>query len=150
MAIAPRKTSAQGVTPVIARLYVAEDFRQETSGKVTAVGLFPDNIIVSNLPAGTPLEVDKPAGIHDVAFMVSVHGIQGDHKVGFEFLDGAMPKAQPTQAQTVSFPHPKRSNNFTLVMRPFIYSSFGTKRLRMLLDDAPIDLEYEIRRTAEG
>lgn len=131
------------------RLYVADDFRTESTGKVTAVGLFPDRIVVvGNEKKTVAPSLQSPHAVDALAFMFTLTGLEGKHKVAIQFHDGVMSGVAPPEAREVEFIK-GRSASFPLIIRGLTYTSLGRKKLSVIIDGERYDKEYELRAMPE-
>ena len=92
-ATAPRKRATRSATaelmPAVrattVRFFLADDMRQEVNGKVTAVGLYADNVIVAEMSADDPDPTpERVAGLPSLSILASVSVRPGQHSYNFE------------------------------------------------------------------
>ncbi|MEO7853074.1 MAG: hypothetical protein ABIR94_12600 [Rubrivivax sp.] len=122
-------------------LFVAEDIRREAEGKVTAVGLYPDRVIVILVPPEAPEpSKERPYSVASAAFLINIRNLVGEHRVSVDLGDG------PAHEQSVSFADIGASVNLIAIVRPMLVHSFGVKTMFIKVDGIPFDRTFEIRR----
>ena len=138
-----------GIKP-ICKLLVADDFRAEASGKVTAVGLFADSVVVVNAPAEAPAPTPElPVGIDSLGILVNISGLEGKHRVSLSFGAYARNAApMTTDALEYDFPSAGSSINLISAFRPLLVQSYGMKTVKVHVDDCEETLQFEVRRGA--
>ena len=142
------KTPKAKATKPLVRLYLADDFRSEIDGKVTAVGLYTDLVVVANMQPGTPPpSPEKPLVIHSLSAMITVAGLEGMHLVSFEYVDETLPKASKGgEPKEVDFAGKLTAGNLVVKFQPFVAGGFGKKRIVVKIDDESSNFEFEIRQ----
>jgi hypothetical protein len=128
---------------------LADDIRLEHDGKVTAVGLYTDNVIVALMRPGQPEpSAEAPIAVGGIAFIVSIGGLAGTHRVWLEYKDASLPKEKTTalRARDYEFPNAAMTVNLVGRFQPLITGSFGTKRVVVHIDDQSRVCSFEVRR----
>lgn len=139
------KKMAPKSRPVV-RFFLAEDIRQEVAGKVSAIGLYADNVVVLQLSEDVPdPTLDGPMMIRSLAFLFSVSGLGKASSISVDLQSNGARK--PFMARR-RFPpsDPGNSVNLLGVMSPCFVTSFGTKTA--IVDIAGVEhiFEFEFRR----
>jgi hypothetical protein len=121
-------------------MLMADDIRAEQSGKMFAVGLYPDNVLVLNLPRSTPApSAKKPIALDGLSLSFTFLGSAGHHDVSISIGDGA--------AKVLSVNVPEGGHaNIILALRPLLIREFGVKPVLVLYGGAKHDFEFEVRR----
>lgn len=123
-------------------LFVAEDFRQEIEGRISAVGLFPDRVIVARMLTGTPGSTeDEPIVIASVALLVNLCAPPGKYEVSIDLKYEKTPPVVHNVVLPVG-----GSANFIIQIRGFRVVSFGTKRIIARVNGKPHVLEFAVRK----
>ena len=124
-----------------ARLYLADDIRSEASGKVLALGLYSDLVVIVGIPADAPPPTEQvPYGIPRLSFMVTVGGVSGAGPVTVQLADGALEKTVQASIK------PGHSANLIFSAEPMLFKSFGNKKVTVKLAGHTLHLDYEIRK----
>lgn len=142
-----RKKVAAAARPIV-RFFLAEDVRQEIGGKVSAIGLYADNVIVLQLPPDLPDPTpETPILIRSLAFLFSVSAL-GEASVASVDLDvngGRKPFMAPRELPATA---PGSSVNLLGVMAPCVVTSFGKKTVIVDIRGTEHTFEFEIRRVS--
>ena len=149
-AAVPKKTPRREAlaVPMTCRFFLADDIRQELHGKVTAVGLYSDNVVLVELPGGGPdPSLAKPAAIASLAILASVSTPAGPHLFNVQLRDakGAMPFG-PFPPRSVISTKDAPASNIILRFQPLPFATFGLMHLTLQVDDASFEFTFEIRR----
>jgi hypothetical protein len=146
MPISKRKEAPP--TPQV-RFFVAEDLREEVGGKISAIGLYPDNVIIVSMPPDSPEpSAEKPAAIRSLSFLFNISGLVSSSKVSIEIQgDG---RRQPFMKPQELHPPQQGISSFNLIgiSSPFLLASFGTKKFIVSVGDTAHTFEVEIRKMA--
>lgn len=127
------------VAKPFARLLVADEFRIENNGKLLAIGLYADNVVIFKVPKNAPPPTaEQPYGLDCLSMVVALGGFVGEEKVRIT-LGNNPPVEQivPLQAG--------KSANLHLPIRPFTISAFGIKYLVIEFAGEKFKLPFEIR-----
>jgi hypothetical protein len=122
-----------------ARLLVADDFRIENTGKLIAIGLYADNVVLFKVPENAPPpSKEVPYGIDALSLVVVIGGTEGEQTVKI-----TLGKNKPVE-QVIPL---KRggSANLHLPIKPFNFAEFGVKQLVVEFAGATFKLPFEIR-----
>ena len=129
-------------------LFLGDDIRLERDGKITAVGLYTDRVIVGLMGAGQPEPTEvAPLALGTKAFVVSINGLQGPHSVSMGYFDpqlSVLSARGPTQQ--IDFPSPDLTANLVGRFDPLLVGSFGMKKVFVWIDDHKFELPFEVRR----
>lgn len=131
--------------------FLADDIRLERDGKVTAVGLYPDRVIVLLVPPGMPEPTKKvPLLVASAAFLINIGNLAGSHKISIEISPSATFPEIPVHAHSVQTVEFVESNSANLVGRfqSLLVASFGIKTVTVRIDGVAFKRTFEIRRGA--
>jgi hypothetical protein len=125
------------------RFFLADDIRAAPDGKITLVGLHPDNVLIGSAEPGTPPpSAELPHAIANVAILVNVTGAVGRHPVSVELI-GASTAMKLPKDQMMQF-GPGRAMNMILIFQPLTFASYGKKALRIAVGNALGHFEFEV------
>lgn len=126
---------------------VADEIRREASGKATILGLFPDNVVIVNIPPkpeGIPEGV--PPGIDRLSFMVNVSSLpEGTYHFKAQFIS---PSGKPMgEVMEVGDIEIAAGKSFTTIFQsnPFVILEGGEYNLAFNINDEEHRLPFEIR-----
>lgn len=144
-----RKKTAPAARPNV-RFFLAEDFRQEIGGKVSAIGLYADNVVVLQLPPdlAEPTE-ETPIMIRSLAFLFSVSALSQPSlaSVDLRVNGDQKPLMAPRDLPAIE---PGNSVNLLGVMAPYVVTSFGEKTVVVDIAGTKYTFKFEIRRVASS
>lgn len=148
-----RKTAIQNANDApsthTVRVFIADDFRPERDGKISAIGLYTDDVVVVTVDSDSPEPSDQtPIVVHSLSALVTMIGLgAGKHVVGIEYADSALTKP-PQFGPPREMDLPESGMSATMVVRfqPFVSGSYGFKHLVVTVDGKSTDFEFEIRR----
>lgn len=124
-----------------ARLYIADDIRSESSGKIMAIGLYSDLVVILQIPADAPPATEEiPYGLGKLVFLINIRGVVGTGPVKIQLAEGG-----PESTRTVTI-HPGGSANVIVTVQPMLIKSFGVKRATVSFGGHVLHMEYEIRQ----
>lgn len=126
--IAAAKVAAIAVSPITVSMLVADEFRQESSGKMFVVGLFPDGVVNLDIPLDVPpIGPDNPINIQRLCLMLVIKGAVGllDFSVSIQVEPGQ--PAQLIVEDKVNFTQLDGSRNMILILEKFKTFSEGEK-----------------------
>lgn len=126
---------------------VADEIRREVSGKATILGLFPDNVVIANIPPKPDnVPADVPAGIDRLSFMVNVSALpEGTHHFSAQFIrPSGVPMGDPMEIGEVNV---ESGKSFTTIFQssPFVLTEGGNYILAFYIDGEEYRLPFEIR-----
>lgn len=140
------------------KFFLADDILQQIDGKMTLVGLYPDNVVVTQMPSEAPEPTkENPVGFEGLAVLLCVEGLKGMHSISLGFDDsvivgasmirnaGGGPKLNADQTP-FDFKAEQGATNLITRLKPFITTSFGKKTIVLKVDGEPHELTFEIRR----
>lgn len=141
------KSSKNVVNQKIAvHFYLAEDLRQEANGKVSAIGLYTDHVVVVGMPESAPEPTEKdPILLRSLGFLFNISGFTKPTSIGISRSSKAglrplvMPKEYPA-------PGEGRSINLLALLEPCAISELGKKKMVVSVGESNYEFEYEIRR----
>lgn len=135
----------------ILRLIVAEDLRREVDGKVTAVGLFPDNTVIAHLPKDVPEPTDdSPIMLKSLGFLFNISKLPARKPgtkvtVKIDILAAGQRKLFMAPRE-LNWPNTGDSMNIMGVMNPCPVGSFGERTFFVTFGKNELSADYEIRR----
>ena len=129
------------------RFYLAEDFREEKDGKVSAISLFTEPRVVMQAPSILPDPgPDSPAALHALSFLFNVSKAPLRATVSID-LQG------PTGTQSVlkdqPLPGPSaagKSANFIMRSAPFIVTALGKRTFTVTVNKREFKFDFSIDR----
>ena len=134
------KPAVATLTPS-ARLLVADDFRAEQSGKVLAIGLYADGVVLLDVPEGAPEPSNEiPVGVDRLAFLINIGGVVGQQKVSVRI--GEKGPSQDVQVDV----KPGSSANLIFTSQPMLIASYGKKLVTVKFAQSVHELEFELRK----
>ena len=139
----PKKRTVP-VGPVI-RFTLAEDIRQEIQGKVSAIGLYSDYVVVLAMPATEPEpSLEEPLAIRSLGFLFNISNLSKATSVSVDLeVNGS--RKPFVAAQVLPATEPGRSINLIAVMSPCLVNSFGEKFAVVRLDEEDVRFKFEFR-----
>ncbi len=122
-------------------LHVADDIRVEATGKCTALGLYPDAVLVvdtSNRPADLP-DTARPS-MDRLSVMATISDLpEGTYRFGGRFF---RPSGQPTTDE-LDFGEAQiragRSHSIVVELRPFVVHEFGEYTFRATVGNQQLE-----------
>jgi hypothetical protein len=128
------------------RFYMAEDLRQEVGGKVSVIGLFPDNVVVLPLPTNVPEPTEAtPILFKSLAFLVNISKLSEEADISVDIETNGVRKTLVEKKRHAD-PGPGRSINMFFIMQPCVIQSFGLRKLFITVGEELQTFEFEIRR----
>lgn len=129
------------------QFYLADDFRIEVGRKVTAIGLYPDQKVLVNMPddASNPTTT-APAAIESLSILVSVTGLAGTFRSRLELI---APNGKPilrAPEHDIEFNRDSESVNLISRFRPLLIPEFGKYQLLIVIDKYQHTFEFELTR----
>lgn len=120
-----------------AKLLVADQFRTEQGGKILAIGLYADGVVVipSDAPPPTP---EMPLGI-ELSLLVTISGVAGKGPVLVQLGN------KPAREMNVEL-RPFGAANLVLNLQPLLVESFGRKVLTVTFAGETHELSFEVRQ----
>ena len=130
-------------------LYVADNFQTLQDGKVLAVGLYADKVVVMNIPIDAPEpSAELPFGI-SLGLLVCLLELPAADVSGHISI---LPPSGHAMAPPMSFAVPAqagRSANIVLATNPFLVSEPGVYQVVVDIADLHIAESFEIRMTRQ-
>jgi hypothetical protein len=128
------------------RFYMAEDVRQEIDGKVSTIGLFPDNVVVLPLPISVPEPTETaPIFFKSLAFVFNISKLSEEADISVDIEISGVRKPLLEQKRHPD-PGPGRSINMVVIVQPCTIQSFGLRRVIVTVGEEVQTFEFEIRR----
>lgn len=132
-------SSVKNEKSTFARLYVADEFRVEQSGKLLVIGLYADGVVVMRVPKNAPKPTkETPYGMDVLSLLVVIGGF-----IGEEMVRISIGKSEVVERQVTL--QPGRSTNLHMVLRPFTFAAFGIKEMLLEFAGTTHKLQFEIR-----
>ena len=129
------------------RFFLADDVRMEQDNKVTAVGLYTDNVVVALMEPGQPEPSPQvPIVMGGLSFVVAIGGLEGKHTVVLKYSDPAYAATPTPKGQELVFANSSLVANVVARFQPFVASSFGKKVIVLAIDGKEHELVFEVRR----
>lgn len=133
------------------RFYVADDFREEASNKVTAIGLYADNRIVLQMPASQPdPTAEYPAAIRSLCFLFNVSEAPEAAKVSIEIegpvTNGAVFPEQVLQGKVMLGVSSGVTSNIIVRMDPCIVTALGKRTFTVKVNQRQFKFDYVVNR----
>lgn len=139
----PTKAKANQVDATDVRFYVAEDFREEVSNKVSAVGLYPDCHIHLNMPSGAPDPTpQKAAALHSLCFLFNIFGAPVTATVSIN-IEGPVTAAVVVPSRPLP---PSGTANLIVRMEPCIVPALGKRTFIVKVDEREFRFDYFLDR----
>lgn len=136
--------------PTTVRFFVADDMRQEHNGKVTAVGLYPDDVIVAEMPPSVPDPTPEfMAQLPGVSILASAIVPPGEHQYQFEIDPSSiLPPMKESSGSARNIGTTRIGESVNLIMRlaPLPIVGFGMVTVAIHVDGIPFRYSFEIRR----
>ena len=128
------------------RLYVAEDFRQETNHKVSAIGLYTDNRVLLQIPPNLPdPTVENPAALRSLCFLFNIFGAPDAATVSVDIEDPIANKVVvPVQKLPVN--SSVGAANFIVQMEPCIVTALGKRTFIVKVNQREFKFGYVLGR----
>lgn len=129
------------------RFYLAEDFREEKDGKVSAISLFTEPKILMQMPSTHPDPTpDSPAALHALSFLFNVSkaplgalvsvDLKGPNSTQLVFKDQPMPGVSVAGG----------SANFIMRMTPYIVTTLGKRTFTVTVNKREFKFDFSIDR----
>lgn len=142
-----KKTREPAAQQPVVRMFIADDIRAEIDGKVSLIGLYPDSVLLVQMPADVPDPTrEEPIALRSFGFLFNIQGLGRPVEVSIhaEIGDTRQPFMRP---QTFAPASPDQSFNLLGTVSPFLVSAFGTKHIVVSIGDLPEQrFTFEIRR----
>jgi hypothetical protein len=125
--------------------YLAEDLREEQSGLVTAVGLYPDRVIVANRQPGSPEpSAEQPVALKSLGFLFNICNLKKASPVSVDIVSSG--KVTPFMSeQTLGSTEPGKSLSMIGIAVPMLFTSFGRRKVIVKIGKEAFEFEFEIR-----
>lgn len=145
MPIKSNRKKAETSNPVV-QFYLAEDVRQELNAKVSAIGLYPDRVLLLPLPEDIPEPTESaPLLVRSLVFLFNVSKFSEASTISIDIQSGGTrkPFVAPQEHPAVDL---GQSINILCVMQPCAITSFGEKTLILKVKELEFPFNFEIRR----
>lgn len=126
---------------------VGEEIRPEASGKATVLGLYPDNVVIANIPPKQEgITEDVPSGIDRLTFMVNVSAVpEGTYHFQAQFITPSdTPMGEIMEMGNVDMATGK-SYSAIFQSSPFLVAETGIYKLDFYVNGERHQLPFEIR-----
>jgi hypothetical protein len=142
-----KKTAAKHIENLRPKIHfiVADDVRVEEGGKLVAVGIYLDRVVVAQSEADFVPSASEPMVLEGLSLGINVRGVSGEHCFEIAFKAGADGQRMSLGEQSHTIKSGS-SLNLVVKLRPFITHSYGVKTVEVLIDGQPFPLEFEIKK----
>jgi hypothetical protein len=140
------KAKANQLDAAQVRFYLAEDFRPEANNKVSAIGLYPDNRILLQIPPSEPDPTpEKPAAIRSLSFLFNISDAPEAATVS---IDVAGPGANKVLVPSQILPPNSEGGtaNFIIRFDPFVIPVLGKHSFSVKVNQHEFEFSYAISR----
>lgn len=130
--------------------YMAEDLRQEVSGLITAIGLYPDRVLLMAVPSDVPEPTNnQPLALKSLGFLFNVTGLDKPAPITIE-METNGERSVFMKEETYGPIDTGRSINLMGLLSPCLVRSFGVKTLVVNIGRNEYKFDFEIRRASIG
>ena len=130
-------------------LYVAEDFREEVGGTVTAVGLHTTRSLTVNVAPDAVFNQEHSIAIPSLSFLVAIRGFIGEKLLSCSFEVPSKPgELISSRKQQHTFKSTNEGVNFIIRGQPFLFHEFGKRWVVVDVGDHREKLEFELLRSS--
>lgn len=134
------------------KFLVAEEIRMEMGGKLTILGLFPDDnirMIKGDRPEGA--SPDMPEGLERLAFLISISELSSKkiHKFKGRITDPSGAVYKPEESLGEGRIEKGTSRSIIVEMKPFIVKTEGVYHFDFSIDKEVLSFPFEIREQAK-
>lgn len=135
-------------TPTIVRFFLADDVRQEINGKVSAVGLYPDNVVIAEMSGGTSAPSPTNLGfLPAISVLANVTIEPGEHRYQMTIdPTSVMPKVLTGPGSTLVTPKYGDSVNLIMRLPSLPFTGYGMVHVVLTTDTDRHVFSFEIRR----
>jgi hypothetical protein len=133
--------------PVV-KFFVCEDLRQEVNGMVSAIGLYPDNVIVIAMPDGIPdPTTEAPVAVKSLSFLFNISNFSATSSVTIE-IESKGKRSLLLPVKEYPAPESGKSINLIANMQPGIFHFFGERKVFIAVGESVHEFHYEVRRVS--
>lgn len=128
--------------------YIADDIQILQGGKPVAFGLYPDHVLVLNVPPGMPSKINDatPAALNGLSILITIVGLEpGERTVTPSLL---LPNGKQGPQQIVPMQllvKPGGAANLTFRFTPFVVPQAGKYVLKVPIDGEEVTFTFEVR-----
>lgn len=148
-----KPTNPPKVGKLTCRFYLADDVRSELNGKVTLVGLYPDDTIVFEMPAGIPDPTPEvPIGSEGITILCTLFGFTGSAVFDLALRGNEPGSTGQTHQASLHVEKDAAHVNMISKFRPLLVQSFGVKTFTISCAELDFYEEYKFqlkRRTIQ-
>lgn len=129
------------------RLYLADMMEPQANGKLAALGLFPDLVVVLTVPPGSPDPTPQAAFGTDLCLMLTITGLPAGDTIGEMQLLAPTPEPMPVLKARFPFHVPKGSTglNVPLPMKPMPVPALGVYTVELRVGNDVLRETFEIQ-----
>lgn len=125
--------------------YLADEVRSEQSGKQMLLGLYPDKVVIVNIPHNQGDNTPEGYILDKLSFLVSVGDAIGKHSASVQIISpSGKPLGEETALPDFELKEGK-SHSLVIESKPFPFSETGNYKLIIILDKEPHEFIFEIR-----
>jgi hypothetical protein len=143
----PTKPKPKLLDSTVVRFYMAEDFREEKDGKVSAISLFTEPRVLMQIPSTHPDPTpESPAALHSMCFLFNVSKAPAGALVS---IDLESPNGKQTVLTSKSMPEIPvvgGSANFILRMTPCFVHALGERTFIVTVNQREFRFNFLIER----
>lgn len=129
------------------RFYLAEDFREEKDGKISAISLFTEPKVLMQIPSNQPDPTpDSPAALHALSFLFNVAKAPLGALVS---IDLKVPTGTQSIINNQLLPSPSvtdGSANFIMRMMPCVVTALGKQTFTITVNSRKFEFDFSIER----
>lgn len=116
-------------SPISCRWYLCDDVRNEEGGKLSLLGLYPDDTVIINMPSDHPDPTpEAPIAVEELSIFCVLLGFQGEADFTLRLFDKKNPRVGLTRTLAIESSTSEGTINLISKFRPVAIHSFGEKR----------------------
>ena len=143
----PNKSLTKQIDTTEVRFYLAEDFREEKDGKVSAISLFTEpKVLMQMLSTHPDPAPDSPVALHALSFLFNVSKAPLGAFVSVELkgptITQSVFKDQPMPGSSLT----DGSANFIMRMTPCIVTALGKRTFTVTVNKREFKFDFSIDR----
>lgn len=129
------------------RFYLAEDFREETNNKVSAIGLYSDCRVVLHMPSEIPDPTpERPALLRGLTFLFNIANAPAMASISVDLVTSkGSVELVPTQ-KLEKGPIDGGSANFIVRFDPCVVETLGERKLVVKVNEREFSFKYAFDR----
>jgi len=125
---------------------MAEDFRQEANGLITAIGLYTDNSFFLSVPENDPDPTEEnPLRLKSLSFLFNIGNIKKSTTVTID-IQGQSERKQFMPPTLIEAQPDRRTINLIAVMAPANVTYIGARTIYVTIGKEEYPFYFDIRR----